>query len=157
MAAGEDGVAIIYFLSFLSRFMLTYVFMQHLFAAGTSGFKLFLLTIAYSSSSLVIFALVRVKLTRALYPLLSPLLLTNLPNLRLFTAAVLVGLLGIHMSSVLPSLVSRERLGRMNSERAIAGSLGDLTGVLAALFVKSTWLYLTIPLYLLVFLLPRLH
>lgn len=67
-----------------------------------------------------------------------------------------MGMLSVHTSSVIPGLVSKERLGRVNSERVIMGSLGDLMGIVMALFIKPTWLYLAIPpLYLLALLLPR--
>ncbi|WP_243679623.1 hypothetical protein [Vulcanisaeta souniana] len=139
----------------MGKFLFTYVFLRALFTAGSNGFKLFLLTIAYSLSSLATFALVRVRTARALYPFTSLLLLINLPYLRLFTTALLMGMLSVHTSSVIPSLVSKERLGRVNSERVIMGSLGDLMGIVMALFIKPTWLYLAIPLYLLALLLPR--
>ncbi|WP_052885771.1 hypothetical protein [Vulcanisaeta distributa] len=148
-------MTIIYSLSLLSRFLFTYVFLWALFTAGSNGFKLFLLTIAYSLSSLATFALVRVRTARALYPFTSLLLLINLPYLRLFTTALLMGMLSVHTSSVIPGLVSKERLGRVNSERVIMGSLGDLMGIVMALFIKPTWLYIAIPLYLLALLLPR--
>ncbi len=148
-------IVIIYLLLFLSRFLFTYVFLRALFTAGSNGFKLFLLTIAYSLSSLATFTLVRVRTARALYPFTSLLLLINLPYLRLFTTALLMGMLSVHTSSVIPGLVSKERLGRVNSERIIMGSLGDLMGIVMALFIKPTWLYVAIPLYLLALLLPR--
>ncbi|WP_243666338.1 hypothetical protein [Vulcanisaeta sp. JCM 16159] len=66
-----------------------------------------------------------------------------------------MGMLSVHISSVLPGLINKERLSRVNSERVIMGSLGDLVGVAMALIVKPTWLYLAIPLYLLTMLLPR--
>ncbi|WP_054853499.1 hypothetical protein [Vulcanisaeta distributa] len=149
-------IIMIYLLSFLSRFLFTYVFLWALFTSGTSGFRLFLVTIAYSLSSLATFVLVRVKITRALYSFTSLFLLINLLDIRLFIAALLMGMLSVHVSSILPSLVGKEGLGRVNSERVIMGSLGDLVGVAMALFVKPTWLYLAIPpLYLLALLLPR--
>ncbi|GAB6947262.1 hypothetical protein JCM16161A_13920 [Vulcanisaeta sp. JCM 16161] len=150
-----DTIFIIYLLSFLGRFLFTYVFLWALFTSGTSGFRLFLVTIAYSLSSLATFTLVRVRIARVLYSFMSLFLLINLPDLSLFITALLMGMLSIHISSVLPGLVSRERLGRVNSERVIVGSLGDLVGVVMALIVKPTWLYLAIPLYLLTMLLPR--
>jgi hypothetical protein len=148
-------IAPIYFLSFVGRFFSAFVFMSALFAAGADSARLLFFSVAYSLASFAVFITARFRLVRLYYPLLFPLMFIDVPEVRLLAVTYITGLLGAHISSVLPTLVEKEALGRVNSNRSIIGAAGDLAGIAAALFVPGLWLYPAAALFLLAFLLPR--
>ncbi|MEM1572070.1 MAG: hypothetical protein QXP31_08430 [Pyrobaculum sp.] len=131
--------------------------MSSLFSAGVDKTRLFLLTLAFSASSVAVYVSVRLRAVRERYYFMFPLIWVGPQELRFFFASLLVGLLGVHISAVLPSLVSRERLGRVNAERAIAGALGDFAGIAAALFIKEPWSLLAAPALALAGLMPKME
>ncbi|MGC8995004.1 MAG: hypothetical protein ACP5J0_06320, partial [Pyrobaculum sp.] len=86
--------------------------MSALFAAGADSARLLFFSVAYSLASFAVFITARFRLVRLYYPLLFPLLFIDIPEVRLLAVTYITGLLGAHISSVLPTLVEKEALGR---------------------------------------------